>query len=140
MATDPTFFGTPTLQAAVISATAYGGSRTTPTGATSIYTGSTSVATLIRRIDYKNLGTSVAGLIDLWLSPDSGTTFYQLPYSAVVTAITGSTTLDSWQSSIAPDAGKGLILPAAATAWRLYAAASVTQTTAVQAVVYGATA
>ena len=140
MATDPTFFGTPTMQATVISATAYGGSRTAPTDTTLIYTGSTSVATLIRRIDYKNLGTSVAGLIDLWLSPDSGTTFYQLPYSAVVTAITGSTTLDSWQSSIAPDAGKGLILPAAATAWRLYAAASVTQTTAVQAVVYGATA
>ena len=139
MATDPTFFSTPMLTQSTISATAYGGTRTSPTGTTLIYTASTTLSTLIRRIEYKNLGTSVAGFIDLWISTDGGSTFGLLPYASAVTAITGSTTVDPWQASVIFDSQRGLFLPAAGTALRLYAGATVTQTTAILCTVYGST-
>jgi hypothetical protein len=143
MSIDPAFFATPTLQTAVISATAYAGSRTAPTGLTSIYTAEDSdtndKATAIRRIDFKSLGTSVAGQLELWLY--DGTTYSLLPTYGMPTivAVTGSTTLAPWEASLILPLDRPLILPAAATPWSIHAGVSVTQTTAIKAITYGAT-
>jgi hypothetical protein len=140
VAANPEFFTTPTLQASVISATAYGGTRTSPTGLTTIYTGSTTTTIhhQIRKIDVKTLLTSAAALLDFWLY--DGTTYYMLPLSQAVTAITGGTGTDPWATSITfPEGNGGLILPGrASTAWTLAAGFSVTQTTAAACVVQGA--
>lgn len=143
MATAPVYFTTPVLQTAVVSATAYGGTRTSPTGLTKILDGSTSVATRVRKIDFKSLLTSVAGLLDIWLY--DGTTYSLIAppggvLSNQIQAITGSTTQDPWQwSPTWPEGDGALVLPAAATAWTLHAGVSVTQTTAIKAIVHGAT-
>lgn len=139
MATDPKFFSTATLTSAVVSATAYGGTRTAPTGLTTIYTADTSVDTLIRRIDIKSLGTSVLGLFEIWLY-DGTTYFLQQGLGSAIQAITGSTTVDPWSAAIVPPVDRPLVLPAAATAWQIRAGVSVTQTTALVATVQGAKA
>lgn len=140
MAANPEFFATPTLQGAVISATAYGGTRTAPTGLTTIYTGSTSVAHQVRKIDVKTLLSSTAALLEFWLY--DGSTYYQLPWGQTVTAITGGTGTNPWELSIVlPEGNAGLILPArAGTAWTIAAGFSITQTTAAACIVQGATA
>ena len=140
MASAPEFFTTPTLQASVISATAYAGTRTAPTGTTTIYTASTSLHTQVRQIAVKTLLTSVAGLLDFWIY--NGTTYYHLSYTQTVQALTGSTTADPYLAAVVFGEGnKGLVLPAlAGTAWTIVAGFSVTQTTAAACVVQGATA
>ena len=140
MSSAPEFFTTPTLQASVISATAYAGTRTAPTGLTTIYTASTSLHTQIRRIDAKCLLSSVAGVLDFWAY--NGTTYYHLPASVAIAANTGSTTNDpSAVSVVFGEGNKALILPAlAGTAWTIAAGFTVTQTTAWACVVHGATA
>lgn len=136
MATAPVYLDTPTLVGSVISATAYGGTKTAPTGTTTIYTGGTADLHQVRRIDIKGLGTSVIGLLDFWLY--NGTTYYLQPYSQTIIALTGSTVQDPFSASIVfGDGNRSLILPAAATAWTIVAGFSVTQTTAAIATVHG---
>lgn len=138
MATDPTFFSTAVTKASVISAaTAYGGTRTSPTGLTTIFNGSTTKDRMVRRVDIKALGVTVAGLLELWLY--DGTTHYLIPgMRAPIMALTPSTTVDPWGATIEP--GGGLFIPAAGTAWELRAGASTSQTGAISIVAQGAEA
>lgn len=143
MASAPVYFTTPILQTAVVSATAYGGTRTAPTGLTKILDGSTLVATRVRKIDFKSLGTTVAGILELWVY--DGTTYSLVAPpagygSGAITVVAGSTTQDTWQCILTwPEGDGALVLPAAATAWTLHAGVSVTQTTAIKSVVHGGT-
>ncbi len=138
MATDPTFFTTPTFASTSIGTAAYGGSLTAPTGTTTILTASTTLATMVRRIEYKALGNTISGLLNLWAY--DGTTYFLLPYTATITAITSSSSVDSWQSTVTFESSKPFILPPAATAWKLNACPSTgAQGAAIMATVYGAT-
>ena len=136
MSSTPGFFSTPVGGPTIIPAsTAYSNGRAAPTGATLIHTASSSAGQHQRifRITAKSLGTSVANaLLDFWRY--DGTTYYQLPItrSTGSAGITGSNSLDTWETTIEfPDGVGALYLPVAATPWKLYAGFTVAQTSAV---------
>lgn len=113
----------------LIGATAYGGSRTTPASTlpTDIFTGSSTAGqdTLIRNIRLAAVGTTANATLDFWLY--DGTTYRLLPFMRYVSAITASTTQAPWSATITPPEGLGtLIIPGAATPWRISAGLSVT--------------
>jgi diphthamide biosynthesis methyltransferase len=87
MATSPQYAATPNVGANPVSATA-DTSYTAPTHAVTIITAGAN-GTKVEEIDFVGIGTTVAGVIQLYLY--DGTTYHAF-YSQVVTVVTPSTT------------------------------------------------
>jgi len=131
MGTTPNYFDTPVTDFSVIAAattvyTTSSGTRIAPNAGSlvEVFSGSTTANRVIRRVDVKSQGVTVAGLVEFWVY--DGTTYHIVEgFGVPVIARTPSTTLDPWAGSFEPRGG--LFLPAAATALKLMAGLSVVQ-------------